>query len=148
MLFPYRNDLRKTLIPYLKSLPKEDWFKQFGDSGKSVAWIIGHIASSEDYWVHHIGNKSTCILSTEISSPSEILDAYQTIRLSTDEVLLSLSEQDLDRLIEVPVFSDGWVPPSPPTWRWLFHHVYTHEAYHTGQIAVIARLNGFSPPHF
>ncbi|MEX2104740.1 MAG: DinB family protein, partial [Bacilli bacterium] len=48
----------------------------------------------------------------------------------------------------VPTFSDGWEPPSPPTWRWLFQHVYTHEAYHVGQISVIARLIGIKPPHY
>ncbi|MGY3718593.1 DinB family protein [Sutcliffiella cohnii] len=39
-------------------------------------------------------------------------------------------------------------PPSVPTLNWLFSHVYTHETYHIGQIAVIAHLNGFQKPLF
>lgn len=148
MVYTYRNDIRKTLIPYLSALSTEEWLRSHQLYPNSIAWVISHIAHSEDYWVNRIGKKTATLLPQELTGPAEILHAYISIRSQTDEVLTSLSEEQLESLVEVPVFSDGWRPPSVPTWRWLFHHVYQHEAYHVGQIAVIARLNGINPPHF
>jgi uncharacterized damage-inducible protein DinB len=147
-LFPYRNDIRKTLIPYLQTLHNKDWFRSHPDHPNSIAWIVRHMASSEDEWIHVIGfgRKPTLIHLTE--SPKELLESYINIREQTDVLLKTLTWSDGDRLIEIPSFSDGWKPPSTPTLRWIFHHVYEHEAYHVGQIGVIARLNGFVGPHF
>lgn len=147
--FPYRNDLRKTLIPYLTKLDEAFWFKTSDGYPNNLAWIISHIASSEDYWVNEIGLKKSCILHLhEDCSPKELLDSYIQIRNYTDDILHTLDQSELNALVEVPRFSDGWTPPSVPTFKWLFHHVYTHEAYHVGQISIIAHLNGFPKPLF
>jgi uncharacterized damage-inducible protein DinB len=147
-LFPYRNDIRKTLIPYLLELPEDDWFRTHPDHPNSVAWVIRHIAESEDGWIHVTGLGGTASLRNVPDTPAALTEAYIGIRRQTDALLESLSMEEGNRLIDVPAFSDGWKPPSPPTWRWVFHHVYSHEAYHAGQIGVIARLNGFRGPHF
>lgn len=149
LLFPYRNDLRKTLIPYLSSLDEELWFRKSDIYPNNLAWIISHISSSEDYWVNEIGLKKNCILQLDDeSSPQEIVASYIQIRNYTNNILHSLEESEFNKLVEVPKFSDGWTPPSVPTLSWLFHHVYTHEAYHVGQIPVIAHMNGFQKPLF
>lgn len=149
MLFPYRNDLRKTLIPYLNTLDDALWFRKSDMYPNNVAWVISHIASSEDYWVNEIGLKKNCILQlNDESSPKEILDSYLQIRNYTDNILHTLDQSQLNKLVEVPKFSDGWTPPSVPTLNWLFHHVYTHEAYHVGQIPIIAYINAFKKPLF
>jgi uncharacterized damage-inducible protein DinB len=147
-LFPYRNDIRKTLIPYLQTLHNKDWFRSHPDHPNSIAWIVRHMASSEDEWINAtgFGRKLTLIHLTE--SPKELLESYINIREQTDIILEMLTWSDGDRPIKVPSFSDGWKPPSTPKLRWVFHHVYEHEAYHVGQIGVIARLNGFVGPHF
>ncbi|GAA0379104.1 DinB family protein [Bacillus horti] len=152
MLFPYRNDVRKVLLPYLEKLDKDLWYRTSSNYPNSVAWVVLHIAQSEDHWVNKIGNKSELLLpdlvGAEREEPANLIHQYIKIREYTDRVLQSLSEEELDMEVEVPIFADGWVPPSAPTWRWLFHHVYTHEAYHVGQIGVIARINGFRGPLF
>ncbi|WP_342560657.1 DinB family protein [Psychrobacillus sp. FSL W7-1457] len=149
MLFPYRNDYRKTLLPYLKNLPEENWLKTTKDYPNNLAWVISHIATSEDYWINEVAFKKNLILTVdEYSQPLEIIKAYEEIRLHTDAILESMETIDLNQLIEVPIFSDGWSPPSIPTIRWAFQHVYGHETYHIGQIAVIAHLNGFQKPLF
>ncbi|MEY9979082.1 DinB family protein [Lysinibacillus sp. RC79] len=149
MLYPYRNDARKTLIPYLKKLDKNDWFLKSDVCPKTLAWIIAHIASSEDYWINEIAMKDKCILNlNEESSSKEILDGYIQIRHYTDKILHSVNILELHTLIEVPNFNDGWNPPSEPTLNWVFNHVYMHEIYHIGQIALIAHLNGFQKPLF
>ncbi len=149
MLFPYRNDLRKTLIPYLNNLDEEFWFKKSAYHPNNLAWVISHISSSEDYWVNEIGLKKSCILNlNNDSSPKEILDSYIQIRNYSDDILHTLKDSQLNKLVEVPKFSDGWTPPSVPTLNWLFNHVYTHETYHVGQISVIAHINGFQKPLF
>lgn len=149
MLFPFRNDPRKTLIPYLTNLDEECWFMKSAVYPNSLAWIISHISSSEDYWVNEIGLKKCCILNVnEDCTSKEILESYIQIREYTDDILLQLEASQLNKLVEVPKFSDGWTPPSAPTLNWLFDHVYTHETYHIGQIAVIAQINGFQKPLF
>lgn len=151
MLFPYRNDLRKILVPYLESLEEENWYKRSDVYPNNLAWIIIHIAQSEDFWVSEVGLQQPLILhseSREVKTPREMINDYLKVRQHTDQVLSTMSTEDLDTIIQVPSFSDGWTPPSTPTMRWLFQHVFTHEAYHVGQIGVIARINGYPQPLF
>lgn len=148
-LFPYRNEVRKVLIPYLKNLDEDQWTATSQGYPNNIAWVISHIALSEEYWVTQIGLKNSPHLTiTPTSLPQEILGAYVDIRKQTDEILCTISQDELQSILHVPEFSDGWVPPSTPTWKWLFHHVFTHEVYHAGQIGIIARLNGFKGPLF
>lgn len=149
MHFPYRNDIRKTLIPYLTGLDPNDWHKKSSIYPKSIAWIVSHIATSEDYWINSIYLKREASLQIdENSTPFELINSYIQVRNNTDNLLESLEQSKFNEVVEVPTFSDGWVPPSEPTVVWLFHHVYTHEAYHTGQIAIIANINNFKKPLF
>jgi uncharacterized damage-inducible protein DinB len=141
-LFPYRNDVRKILIPYLQQLTAEKW--QANAYHNSISWVIEHMAQTEDYWVFQIGMKQN---SRKLDNQNPLTN-YIRIREETDKVLHSLKEKEWERLVDVPDFSDGWRPPSEPTMQWLFHHVYSHEAYHAGQVGVIARLNGFDGPLF
>jgi uncharacterized damage-inducible protein DinB len=142
-IFTYRNDVRKILIPYLHKLSPQQW--DANAYHNTISWVIEHMAQTEDYWVFQIGLGEESRLSGSDWNP---LEQYLQIRKETDQVLQSLQVKDWDRLVDVPDFSDGWKPPSEPTMRWLFHHVYSHEAYHAGQIGVIARLNGFNGPLF
>lgn len=142
-IFTYRNDVRKILIPYLEKLSPQQW--EANAYHNTISWVIEHMAQTEDYWVFQIGLGKESRLSEEYQNP---LEQYLRIREETDQVLRSLDAKDLDKLVDVPAFSDGWKPPSEPTMRWLFHHVYSHETYHAGQIGIISRLNGFNGPLF
>ncbi|SDC93987.1 Uncharacterized damage-inducible protein DinB (forms a four-helix bundle) [Terribacillus halophilus] len=142
-MFQYRNDVRKILIPYLQNLTPQQWNADAYHN--TISWVIEHMAQTEDYWIFQIGLGEGSRISGDDQHP---LEQYLLIREQTDQVLYSLPAKDWDRLIDVPDFSDGWQPPSDPTMSWLFHHVYSHEAYHTGQIGVIASLNGFDGPLF
>ncbi|WP_274362274.1 DinB family protein [Paenibacillus thermotolerans] len=146
--FPYRNDTRKVLIPYLRSLPEDAWFAVHPDYPNSIAWVIRHIAESEDGWINEIALQGSRRLADIPDNPGALLGAYKEIRAHTDRLLASMSAAEGDEPIEVPEFPDGWKPPSPPTRRWAFHHVFAHEAHHAGQIGVIARLIGHKGPPF
>ncbi|MFO1443640.1 DinB family protein [Bacillus sp. Bva_UNVM-123] len=149
MLFPFRNDPRKTLIPYLTNLDEKYWTLKSDVYPNNLAWIISHITSSEDYWINEVALNKNCILNVnEYCSPKEILESYIQIRIYSDDILHQLEDSQLNKLVEVPKFSDGWKPPTVPTLNWLFDHVYSHEKYHIGQIAVIAKINGFQKPLF
>ncbi|MGG1878700.1 DinB family protein [Paenibacillus cisolokensis] len=146
--FPYRNDARKVLIPYLQLLSEDQWYAVHRDHPNSIAWIIEHIARSEDEWIHVIGLQGELTLPSNLDTPEQLLQAYIDIRHRTDRVLDSLKFSESDPALPLPTYSDGWQPPSPPTMRWIFHHIYDHETYHIGQIGLIARLNGFGGPLF
>ncbi|MFP7494526.1 DinB family protein [Terribacillus saccharophilus] len=142
-MFSYRNDIRKILIPYLQNLNPQQW--NASAYPNTISWVIEHMAQTEDYWVFQVGLGEKSRLTAEGEHP---LEKYLSIRKQTDKVLHDIQTDDLDKLVDVPVCSDGWRPPSEPTPRWLFHHVYAHETYHAGQIGVIAKLNGFNGPLF
>ncbi|ANY76211.1 damage-inducible protein DinB [Paenibacillus ihbetae] len=146
--FPYRNDARKILIPYLNHLTEEQWYARHPDHPNSIAWIMEHIARSEDEWINVIALKEECRLQCVLDQPQQILQAYIDIRDHTDLKLSSMEYDEHEPALQLPSYSDGWEPPSLPTLRWVFHHVFDHEAYHIGQIGVIARLNGFDGPLF
>ncbi|WP_313798588.1 DinB family protein [Cytobacillus sp.] len=149
LLFPFRNVPRKTLIPYLTNLDEECWFIKSDIYPNNLAWIISHITSSEDFWINEVALKKSCILNVnEYCSPKEILESYIQIRKYTDDILYQLEDSQLNEIVEIPKFSDGWTPPTVPTLNWLFDHVYSHEKHHIGQIAVIASINGFQKPLF
>ena len=147
-LFPYRNDARKILIPYLNQLTEEQWHARHPDHPNSIAWIVEHIARSEDEWINVIVLKGERRLQRVLDRPQQILQAYIDIRDHTDQKLDFMEYDEHEPVVELPRFSDGWEPPSPPTLRWIIHHVFDHESYHVGQIGVIARLNGFAGPLF
>lgn len=137
------------LLPYLERLDEDQWFTAYQGYPNNIAWIVTHIAKSEDYWVTKVGLKSAPTLAiTSTATPLEIITGYVQVREQTEKVLTSLNDRELNSPLDIPEFSDGWIPPSLPTWKWLFHHVFTHEAYHAGQIGVIARLSGFKGPLF
>jgi uncharacterized damage-inducible protein DinB len=146
--FPYRNDARKILIPYLNQLTEVQWYAMHPDHPNSIAWIVEHIARSEDEWINVMLLKRERRLQRVFDHPQQILQAYIDIRDHTDLKLNSMEYDEHDPAVQLPRFSDGWEPPSPPTLRWIFHHVFDHESYHVGQIGVIARLNGFAGPLF
>ncbi|MHA2856074.1 DinB family protein [Paenibacillus lautus] len=146
--FPYRNDVRMVLIPYLNQLTEEQWYATHPDHPNSIAWIVEHIARSEDEWINVISSKGKCQLPQSLDHSQQILQAYIDIRNQTELKLNSMVYDEYEPAIQLPRFSDGWEPPSAPTLRWIFHHVFEHESYHVGQIGVIARLNGFPGPLF
>jgi uncharacterized damage-inducible protein DinB len=146
--FPYRNDVRKVLVPYLRELSEAEWLRVSPHYPNSVAWVVRHLIESEDGWIHGTGQGQELAFADIPEGRESLLEAYIEIRSRTDALLAAMSEEDGKKLVHVPAFSDGWTPPSEPTWRWLFHHVYTHEAHHAGQVGVIARLNGFRGPLF
>ncbi|MEH6944485.1 DinB family protein [Bacillus sp. JJ722] len=88
LLFPYRNDPRKILIPYLEALDEQSWFKKSDVYHNSIAWIIAHISCSEDYWINKIWLKDSCLLNlNEHSTAKELLESYIYIRNYTDDIL-------------------------------------------------------------
>ncbi|WP_059052229.1 DinB family protein [Paenibacillus senegalimassiliensis] len=146
--FPYRNDVRKVLIPYLKELTVEQWYATHSNHPNSIAWIVEHIARSEDEWINVIALQAGLQLPPKLESPQQLLQAYIDVRNQTDFRLKSILFDENAPAIQLPTYSDGWQPPSPPTLHWIFHHVFDHETYHVGQIGVISRLNGFAGPSF
>lgn len=146
--FPYRNDVRKILIPYLKELTVEQWYATHSSYPNSIAWIVEHITRSEDEWINVIALQVGLQLPPKLTSPQQLLQAYIDVRNQTDFRLKSILFDENAPAIQLPTYSDGWQPPSPPTLHWIFHHVFDHETYHVGQIGVISRLNGFAGPSF
>jgi uncharacterized damage-inducible protein DinB len=147
--YPYRHDNWACLKPALEKLTPEQllWKPQGCDS---IGKILAHMAGCENFWINELAGLGPILLRDPLpeSDAECLLLAYEKVRAQTEGILHSLKETDLKRVVDVPEFSDGWEPPSTPTLHWVFHHVFDHESYHCGQIALLMRMQGLEPPIF
>ncbi|MCK4850153.1 MAG: DinB family protein [Phycisphaerae bacterium] len=146
--------VRNMLLEWVKDIPEEQISTRAVDDGVHLAWILSHLAWSEAGTVNkfiretenplrHLG-KSCGMHSTVVDegsvypSKDEALDTLEKVRANTLKFLDSLSEKDLDKLVEK-------APPQFKTWGSIFALVPAHEAHHNGQISVIWRRLGHKP---
>jgi len=106
----------------------------------SVAEIMLHIADAEDGWFRHV-------VSRELDEwPSHYtvenypdLDAIQGaldgVHRNTEAYLESISEPDLEKMIETP-----WGEPIPL--YWIIWHVLEHEVHHRAELSLILGMLG------
>lgn len=119
-------------------------------NGHSIGAILLHITDVEAFWIHQVAGgrvrteeELKRLLSEETdqyrgrwpSPPKQPLSWYlaqmDEIRARTREVAQEINAPEKTGLLWEQVF----------TFRWLLHHVMTHEAYHGGQAVLLALLH-------
>lgn len=146
--FPYHNEPLDILERHLPPLDATQitWVPPGGRN--SIGWILAHLVSTEDFWIHQLAFGTPVGAEPDPSDIRELLRAYRRVRTRSDERLDDCSPADMERIVDVPTFGDGWKPGFPPTVFWVFHHVFEHEMYHIGQISLLLRLAGCEPLPF
>lgn len=147
--YPYRHDNWAILKESLPRLTK-DQVAWAPDGCDSIAGILSHMVFVEDLWINSIAELGPRIVPDFYKSDNlaEILGCYEEVRAQTEGILNGLHDADLHRVVDMPDFDEPWKPPSTPTLHWVFHHVFDHEAYHCGQIALMMRMQGVEPPAY
>lgn len=103
---------------------------------------------TEDFWVHNLAYGAAVAHPVPQDDADAILTECRRVREQTDARLAAATPEELERVVAVPAFDDGWTPPCPPTVHWVFHHVFEHELYHIGQISLLLRQQGLAPLPF
>ncbi|WP_317638417.1 DinB family protein [Deinococcus arenicola] len=153
-LYDYLIRARRNLWATLDTVPDEVLSRPLldGDRMHSIKDLIAHTAGVEDGWMH-----STILQDTPVeesfpaiknagSDPayapfplSDLLDYWRAVEASTLAYLSTLTDADLERVIED-------TPEEHFKLDGLLWHVMLHEVRHTAQIAALLRTQGIKPP--
>lgn len=109
------------------------------DSPGKIRKILKHIIQAEVGWIHRLIMKEKKTEEYDISTMNidEIIALLERTRAKTVEWL----EENKDNSLEFPYGKKASTQIS-----WIMYHVAEHEAYHLGQIALIAEMNGQQIP--
>jgi len=136
-------------------LGDDDFLHQLPEGGQTVTWILGHLACTEDWTLHHLTGEPYQIAedlhgkfkggSTVETDPSanpsrtEIEGIYREQRARTLAALEQSDESEWDNA------APEGLPEVFPTVGSLWGMTATHVFWHVGQITVIRRLLGKPP---
>jgi uncharacterized damage-inducible protein DinB len=106
----------------------------------SVGEIMLHVADAEDGWFRHVVSRELeewPVHYTVENYPDRtaIKRALEEVHRNTEAYLESLSESDLEKVVETP-----WGQALPL--RWIVWHVLEHEVHHRGELSLILGLLG------
>ncbi|CAM3425420.1 DinB family protein [Deinococcus saxicola] len=153
-LYDYLVRARRDLWATLETVPDEVLSRRMleGDRMHSIKDVIAHTAGVEDGWLHYTILQDTPVeegfpaLKAAGSGPayapfplSDLLDYWRAVEASTLAYLATLTDADLERVIED-------TPEEHFKLDGLLWHVMLHEVRHTAQIAALLRTQGIKPP--
>jgi len=140
-----RRRSRKLLFEFLATVPRDDFVRSIPEAGdRSLRDVLVHLVGTNAYWISLLQNR-----------PQEPLRPDD---LPTIESIVAVHEEVADRIHHVLANADeGWFTreetfshPRGKTERlvpaWVTVHMLTHEFHHKGQIAMMARILGYTPP--
>ena len=144
-LFREWKFVRSELIDAVRPLTVEqlDWIPENGKN--SIGDLLRHISATEHWWFGEVVLRSgsyrdvTREMAPDIASIIKTLD--YSFREYTLEVLESHNVSDFERKYQIPG-EEGQV-----TLLWVCQHVFEHECRHRGQIFMMMRLQGMTPPN-
>lgn len=153
-LYGYLVRARRDLWATLETVPDEVLSRPMldGDRMHSIKDVIAHTAGVEDGWLHYTILQDTPVeegfpaLKAAGSGPayapfplSDLLDYWRAVEASTLAYLSTLSDADLERVVED-------TPEEHFRLEGLLWHVMLHEVRHSAQIATLLRTQGIKPP--
>lgn len=109
------------------------------DSPGKIRRILKHIVQAEVGWIHRLVMKEKEAENYDISTMGieEIIALLERTRAKTVKWL----EENKDKPLEFPYGKKASTHVA-----WIMYHVAEHEAYHLGQIVLIAEMNGQQIP--
>ena len=146
---------RSATIGFLDDIPLDQWCKQPVAGGNHTAWVVGHIALTDDYFLSTLsGRSSNCpeswvTLFGPGSKPVGDLSAYPApaemkskLSGSCDDLVAWLKSLDEKKLMsplpqELQMFA--------PTHVELCFSLAWHEGIHAGQMTMVRRSLGLAP---
>lgn len=146
---------RRALLGFLEDVPEDKWVHQPIPGGNHTAWIVGHLASTDHYFLTTVGGAKPKLPAgwEELFGMGSVPTADQGRYPSPAELrdFLGAIREDLT----------GWygqldeaeaLTPLPEDLKMFAPHVgglgssiAWHEGMHTGQLTVVRKSLGFAP---
>lgn len=111
---------------------------------KTIGYLLGHTARCYFDWLSYFAQQqpSGALIDQGITTVTQIRQLYRQV----DDLVIAFLENFKEKM-EVPInekLPDGW--PASATPLQLFTQVLTHEFHHKGQILLMCRILGHTPP--
>jgi len=146
---------RKALLGMLEDVPEDRWTHQPIASANHAAWIAGHLAHTDNYFLTAVAGMATRIpadwdeLFGMGSQPVDDPSAYPSPAFLRDhlgarrEELIAWFRSLTDAQARAPL--PEALLSFAPTFGQLAHSLAWHEGMHTGQLTVVRKSLGIAP---
>jgi len=129
----------------LRHLPADKYDFRADPKGRSIGELAWHLAELDGYIPHgiHRGSLATGEKPEGIARPrtiAELAPGYESIHRAASDKLRSMGDLDFDRAI--PFFDGKPLPIRRLLWDAMIHH----SIHHRGQLVLMTRLAGGTPP--
>lgn len=141
--FEYSYWANRKLFAVVGQLTPSEFTQNVAGSYGSVRNTLVHMFSAEWGWVARCGGPSRgpALKADDYPTFESIVEKWLTVEGYVDDFLVSLTDEDLQRMIE---FDIGAGPKSAPVGQ-LLEHALTHSVHHRGQLALLLRVLGHAP---
>ena len=141
--FAYSYWANRKLFAVVDQLTPSEFTQTVAGSYGSVRNTLVHMLSAEWGWVARCGGPSRgpALKADDYPTFESIIEKWLTVEGYVDDFLVSLTDDDLQRVIE---FDIGGGPKSAPVVQ-LLEHALTHSVHHRGQLALLLRVLGYAP---
>jgi uncharacterized damage-inducible protein DinB len=138
--FSHWKRVRRGLLEVIENFEEEDLTYQTHPDGWPVGQIMIHIANAEEGWFRYAVQKEfdewpSYLDFKNYPDKKSIIDALEDVHHKTELYLETLTEADLNDIIETP-----WGESIPL--YWVFWHVLEHEIHHRGELSLILGMLG------
>jgi uncharacterized damage-inducible protein DinB len=143
-LFSIWETVRRQMVDAVQVLDEKqlDWLPEGGKN--SIGDLLRHIAEIENWWFGVVILKQKKLRSVTRESAPGIADILKELEFSHKQVTGVLEKETIESWDKKDYkFESGEVL----TMRQIVWHVAEHEMRHRGQIFMIMRLQGLTPPH-
>jgi len=146
---------RSATIGFLDDIPQDQWCRQPVEGGNHTAWVVGHLASTDDYFLSTLSGRPSNLPEswrelfgmaskpvTDLSAypaPAEMRSKLSGCREDLIAWLKSLDEKKLMSPLpqELQMFAPSHVE--------LCFSLAWHEGLHAGQMTMVRRSLGIAP---
>jgi len=141
--FEYSYWANRKLFAVVAQLTPEELTRNVAGSYGSVRNTLVHTLSAEWGWIARCGGpaRGPALKADDYPTFESIIEKWLTVEGYVDDFLISLTDADLQRIIE---YDFGTGPKSAPMSE-LLEHAANHGVHHRGQIALLLRMLGRVP---
>lgn len=141
----WETDLRPITLAALRMLSSEQLAWKPEGFGRSAWDLAVHMADCEWHWIYRNALKKepweTKWNPDRIADLPALIEYWNAIHRDTVEWLRDTPVSQLGRKYPMPYLEYPFA-----TMNWLVYHVMEHEIHHRGQIFMLMRMQGITPP--
>ena len=143
-LFDYGYWANKHFFEVMSHLSTEQFTQTVGGSYGPLRSTLVHMLSAEWGWLERCGGpvRGPLLNASDYPTLESVVDKWRQVEAWMREFLSRLQKEDLERKIE---FSIGNGPKHAMPLAEVLHHAANHGVHHRGQLALLLRMQGYTP---